>query len=106
MKLKYVYLFFAGAGLLIPMMQFYNYIEKYGMDIPFMLELVFANSISRLLAFDLIIASIVFFVFVVVEGTRWRMKYLWAYIICTLCIGLSFALPLFLFERELKKEMY
>ena len=106
MKLKYLYLFLTGAGLVVPMMQFYKYIEKYGMSLQYMLELVFANYISRFFAFDLIIASFVFFVFVVVEGTRRRMKYLWVYILGTLCIGLAFALPLFLYERELKKELY
>jgi len=32
------------------------------------------------------------------------MKYWWAYLIATMTVGLSFALPLFLYFRERKLE--
>jgi hypothetical protein len=32
------------------------------------------------------------------------MKNLWAYVVCNLAVGVSFALPLFLFFRERKIE--
>jgi hypothetical protein len=70
-----------------------------------MLELLVANSISRFFVLDLVIAALVFLVFVVVEGNRVKMKFLWIYILSTLCIGLSFALPLFLFAREIHREV-
>jgi len=105
MKLKYLYLLLVVMGLILPMSQFFNFLQKYGWDIRYMLDLVVANSISRFFLLDLIIASLVFFVFVIVEANRIKMKFIWIYILATLCIGLSFALPLFMFAREVKREL-
>ena len=105
MKLKYLYLFFVILGLILPMSQFINFLQKYGWNIRYMLELVAANHISRFFVLDLVIASAVFFVFVIVEANRIKMKFIWIYILATLCIGLSFALPLFMFAREVKREL-
>jgi len=104
MKLKYLYLLLAFLGLILPMSQFIAFLEKFGLDVRFMIELLMANSISTFFVLDLVIASLVFFVFIIIEGNRRRMKYIWIYILSTLCIGLSFALPLFLFAREVNKE--
>ena len=35
------------------------------------------------------------------EGMKLQMKYLWIYIVLNLTVGLSFALPLFLWMRVL-----
>jgi hypothetical protein len=36
------------------------------------------------------------------EGPRRGMKNLWVYVLCTLLVGVSLGLPLFLFFRERK----
>jgi hypothetical protein len=46
----------------------------------------------------------VFWVFVFVEASRLEMKNPWLYLLATLLVGLSFALPLFLYFRERKLE--
>jgi hypothetical protein len=66
------------------------------------MELVTANDMSRFFTLDLIIASIAFLIFVLIEGKRSQMKYLWVYFLFTLGIGLSFAFPLFLYMREVR----
>lgn len=104
MKLKHIYLGLAVIGFILPFTQFLKYIVKYGLNIRYAIELVAANYISRFLALDLIIAVAVFLILVVVEGRRAYMKNLWIYFITTLCVGLSFSLPLFLYFREVKKE--
>jgi hypothetical protein len=35
---------------------------------------------------------------------RLAMKHLWAYVVCTLLVGVSLALPLFLYMREGKRQ--
>jgi hypothetical protein len=104
MKLRHLYLSLAVVGLLLPMSQFINFLAKYGMNVRYMLELLVANSISRFFVLDLVITALVFLVYVVVEGKHLGMRFIWIYILLTLCIGLSFALPLFLFAREVNKE--
>lgn len=104
LKLKHIYIAVAVMGFIFPFIQFLKYIMKYGLNVRYAIELVAANYISRFLVLDLIIAAAVFLVMVVVEGRRTQMKNLWIYFITTLCIGLSFSLPLFLYFREVKKE--
>lgn len=104
MKLKNVYLGLSVIGFIFSLTHFLKYILKYGFNIRYASELVTANYISRFLALDLIIAAAVFLILVVVEGRRAYMKNLWIYFITTLCVGLSFSLPLFLYFREVKKE--
>ena len=39
------------------------------------------------------------------EATRYSMKHQWVYLLALLTVGLSFALPLFLYSREPRHEM-
>jgi hypothetical protein len=104
MKLKFIYPVLAVMGLILPLYQFMKFLMKYGFNLRYMIELVAANYISRFLVLDLILAALVFLILVVAEGRRMQMKNLWVYFLTTLCIGLSFSLPLFLYFREIKKE--
>ena len=45
-------------------------------------------------------SSVALWLFVYSEGSRLRMKNLWLYVACNLAVGVSLALPLFLFFRE------
>jgi hypothetical protein len=58
----------------------------------------YAKSISM----DFLTVAICATLFMVVEGLRLQMKYLWVYIILTFTIALAFAFPLFLLMREFK----
>lgn len=46
------------------------------------------------------VSSLVLWLFVFAEGLRIRMTKLWIYVVCNLAVGVSLALPLFLFFRE------
>jgi NADH:ubiquinone oxidoreductase subunit K len=60
------------------------------------------NDISAFFGLDVIVSAVALWLFVFSEGRRRRMKHLWVYPICTLLVGVSLALPLFLFFRERK----
>ena len=49
---------------------------------------------------DVIASSLALWLFVFSEGRRLGMKHLWLYIVCNLTVGVSLALPLFLYFRE------
>ena len=53
---------------------------------------------------DLMISVIVFWVYMFAEANKLQMKNPWLYVLATLLVGLSFALPLFLYFRERKLE--
>jgi hypothetical protein len=62
--------------------------------------LLFANPISTFFAVDVIISALVLLIFIFSEGRRLAMKHLWVYVVCTFLVGVSLALPLFLYVRE------
>jgi Terpene cyclase DEP1 len=49
---------------------------------------------------DVIVSAFVLIPFVLAEGSRLTMKQLWAPVVGTLLVGVSFGLPLFLLMRE------
>ncbi len=52
------------------------------------------------LALDILIAAIAASIFIIVEGRRLRMRFLWAYVAHIPLAALAFAFPLFLAMRE------
>ena len=106
--MQWFYLFAAIIGAILPLWQLIPFLKSYGFDMPLFFEQLFQNHVSAFFGIDVIISSVVLWLFVFSEGRRRGMRYLWVYVICNLTIGVCFALPLFLFcrERKLSAESY
>jgi hypothetical protein len=63
-----------------------------------------ASAILSGIAMDLLVSVIVFWFFMFTEARKLQMKNTWLYLLATLLVGLSFALPLFLYFRERRLE--
>ena len=98
--IQYLYLILAVLGTVLPCSQLLPFLIEHGLNIPLLVEQLFANRISGFFGLDVIVSSIVLWVFVLTEGRRQQMKHLWIYLICNLLVGVSLGLPLFLFIRE------
>ena len=92
-------------GVIIPMSQFYQFLQINGMDFILFSKHLFANYISTFFALDLVLSSIVFSIWVIVESKRIKMSSSWIYIIINLLVGLSVAFPYFLYVRETKIKL-
>jgi hypothetical protein len=97
---KLLYLGLAVIGLVLPYYFLISFLLAHGFDGRLFLTQLFGTTISTFFAADLILSSITFIVYLGQEGTRRSMRHKWVYVIALLTIGLSFALPLFLFVRE------
>lgn len=95
-----VYLVLSIVGFVLPYSQLVPFFINNGLDLPLFWSQLFANHISSDFAFDLLISSVVFWLFVFREGTRLHLKFLWVYLVLNLVVGLSFALPLFFWVRS------
>ena len=95
-----IYLILAILGLILPYSQLVPFFIDNGLDLSLFWSQLFANRISTDFAFDLLVSSIVFWIFVFKEGTKLNLKPLWLYVVLNLAIGLSFALPIFLWVRS------
>jgi hypothetical protein len=99
---RYLYLVLCVLGVALPCSQLFPFLTEHGLNLGLMVEQLFANRISAFFGLDVVVSSLVLWVFVITEGRRRRMKYLWAYIACNLAVGVSLALPLFLYMRARK----
>jgi hypothetical protein len=100
--LQYLYLVLCVLGALLPCSQLFPFLAEHGLNIPLLIEQLFANRISGFFGLDVIVSSVVLWVFVFTEGRRQQMNHLWVYVLCNLVVGVSLGLPLFLYMRERK----
>jgi hypothetical protein len=94
------YLVLAILGTALHYSQFVPFVRDHGLDLPLFISQLFANRVSGFFAFDVIVSSLVLWVFVLLEGRRYRLRHLWAPIVANLAVGVSLGLPLFLYMRE------
>jgi len=104
MSRKNAYLALALIGLFAPYCFFFKFLSTNGLNLSLLVGQLFANNISTFFAVDLIISIIVFWIYMVAEANKLQMKNWWLYILASMTVGLSFALPLFLYFRERKIE--
>ena len=100
--MKWFYLVAAVLGAILPLSQLVPFLATHGLNMPLFFQQLFQNNVSGFFALDVIVSSVVLWLFVFTEGSRRGMKNLWVYVICNLAVGVSLALPLFLFFRERK----
>lgn len=101
---KIVYLILCIAGTILPYSQFIPFLREHGLDLSLVFQQLFANKVSGFFGLDVIISSVVLWLFVYWEGTRLRIRHLWIPIACSLLVGVSLGLPLFLLMRESNLE--
>ena len=98
--MKILYLLAAIVGTILPLSQFIPFLQTHGLQLKLFFTLLFSNNVSGFFAMDVIVSSLVLWIFVFAEGNRLGMRRLWFYVVCNLTVGVSLALPLFLFFRE------
>ena len=98
--MKSLYLFAAVLGAALPLSQFIPFLKTHGLNLTLFFTLLFSNGVSGFFGMDVIVSSVVLWIFVFSEGRRLGMKHLWLYVVCNLAVGVSLALPLFLLFRE------
>jgi hypothetical protein len=101
---KTLYLLLAVVGLAVPYYFLGTFLLEHGLNFPLLLQQLFANSISTFFAVDLIISSLVFWAFVYQESARRQIPNPWLFVVANLLVGVSFALPLFLYFRQARLE--
>ena len=101
MSRKNIYLVLAVIGFIAP---YYFFLQVRDFNLNELLQLFSASKLLSGVAMDLLVSVIVFWFFMFTEARKLEMKNPWLYLLATLLVGLSFALPLFLYFRERKLE--
>lgn len=104
MNRKNIYLFLCVLGAVLPYSQFIPWIIENGPNVGLLIRQLFANKISAFFGLDVLVSAVVLLMFIRVEGRRLGMRLLWLPIAGVFAIGVSFALPMFLYLRERAPE--
>jgi len=100
MKIRHGYLALCLLGTALPYSQLLPFLRDHGLNLRLFFEQLFANHISGFFGMDVIVSSIVLWVWVLADAESRRVRYRWAPLIGNLLVGVSLGLPLFLFLRE------
>ncbi len=92
--MKNLYLILAVAGAVVPYLFFFQFFGQVGLDLPAFLGVLFANGAVAGFTADLLISSLVFWVYMF---NRKGGPAPWLFVILNLTIGLSCALPAYLY---------
>lgn len=100
MKLKTVYLILCFVGILLPYWQFLPWLAANGLNLSLFFAQLFANRVSAFFGIDVFVSAVTLMVFVRGDKPTLTGVARWLPLIAVLCVGVSLALPLFLYLRE------
>jgi hypothetical protein len=103
-RIKDLYLTLCIVGTVLPCSQLIPFLREHGPDVGLLVEQLFSNRIGAFFGLDVIVSSLVLWVFILVEGARERVPHRWAPVLGSLTVGVSLGLPLFLYMREARAE--
>jgi len=99
-KLKQIYFVAFVLGTVIPTYFAVTFMVHNGIDIIGFIDGLFANYASSTFSSDLLLSSFIFWIFMYVDSRNRKVPHVAWFMLLNLCIGLSSALPLYLYFRE------
>lgn len=103
--MMYLYLALAILGGVVPYLFFFQFIGSFGLDLPGFISALFVNGAAGGFSADLLITSLVFWIYMFQQHKNSNEPKPILFIILNLAIGLSCALPAYLFVRERDKTL-
>lgn len=100
MKIKSFYLSMAVVGTLIPWLFFSYFFALHGPDILLFLQSLFVNGAAGGFSTDVFITIFIFWVWSWRDAAKCKVARWWLVLPASLLVGLSLALPLYLYLRE------
>ena len=100
MNLKTTYLVLAVTGAIVPYLFFLQYFGEAGFGLSTFVTALFVNGAAGGFSADVLISSFVFWLFLFQQRSRGHGPNPTVFIVLNLLIGLSCALPAYLYTRE------
>jgi len=97
--MKRFYLILAILGAIIPYIFFFQFIEINGLDIPKFMSASVINGAAAGITADILFSSLVFWLFIYTQYRKGGPNP-WLFVVLNLTIGLSCALPAYLYACE------
>lgn len=100
MTVRTFYLLAALVGTLVPWLFFGSFFAQHGPDLPLFLKSLFANGAAGGFSVDVMISILVFWVWSWRDARQHLVAGWWIILPASFFVGLSLALPLYLYLRE------
>ena len=100
MRLKTTYLALCVLGAALPYWQIAPWLAEHGLDLPLFFRQLFETRVGAFFGVDVFVSAVALLVFVGSEGPRLKVRGRWLTVLALLAVGVSLALPLFLYMRE------
>ena len=100
MSMRTIYALLALLGVILPYTVFGPWLVQNGLAVGLLWDAATANSISLFAWLDVIVSGVALLAFIFTEGRRLQMTGLWIPVVALFSVGVSLALPLFLYMRE------
>ena len=104
MKPKHLYLVLCVLGLLVPYAEFIPWVLQHGLNLSQFVRELLSTRIGAFFGADVLISAIVLISFTRIESKRAAIPHRWLVVVAVLTVGVSLALPLFLYLRESAME--
>jgi hypothetical protein len=104
MNKKGIYAALSVLGFVVPYYFFVRFVADLGLDLSMLIRQVFATPASSFFAADVIVSSVVLWVFIFREASKRSIRFWWICLVANLAVGVSLALQLFLLLREIHIE--
>ena len=98
--LRLFYLVMAVLGTIVPWWLFGQFFVKEGVNIPLFVQGVFVNGAAGGFTVDVLLSIVVFLVWATGDAQKNKVVRWWLIFPASFTVGLSLALPLYLFLRE------
>ena len=102
--MKALYLTLAIVGAVLPYVFFVQHFESQGLDLTGFISALFANPAASGFTVDLVVSSFVFWLFMFQQKSRGKGPQPTLFVALNLLVGLSCALPAYLYARERKSS--
>lgn len=104
--MKNTYLALAVLGVILKITQLLPWFDHNGFNVSLFLTQIMSSKVAAFAWVDVLITIATLLVFMRKDGPRRGVPYIWLPIIGSIFFGAAFALPLYLYLREVAKEKH
>ena len=97
---KNIFLLLATIGLIVAYLYFIPFLLKNGLNLSLIGAQMFQSHISSFFTWDVIISGMALLALIIFDAKRKKTHLWWLSIVGLFTVGVSFALPLYLYLRE------
>src|SRR5262245_57198616 len=104
MSRRNLYLFLCVLGVLVPYLHFFPWLQEHGLNLELFLHDFHSNHVSEFFSADVMVSALVVLVLLFTERRVFGAK-VWLPVIGLFTVGVSLALPLLLYLREVSSPV-